>query len=231
MQKHALEVPAIAIECSGLEVLAERYAIDSPQRSPVAKSELDHDSYDLAALSNYVPYCAAGTTDRKAAGIIQRAFKKMKLPAPPIFTLREVENFTAFIRDLPAPITEIDARIEALNAGVQCLILVPSKPNNLIEREAFPPERDVEREMLPLGGLKIWSRAKLPWSILYTELQQFHDELECGNGKDAVLYGLRSSSDTVTTDFEIRIPFGMFDLAKKEIEQAFAKMAFPNAQK
>ncbi len=120
MQEHALDVPAIAIECTGLEALAERYAADNVRRSSIHKSKLDHDSNDLAALSNFVPYCIAGTTDAKALGIMQRAFKKMGTTPPRLFALRDVEKFTAFVTELPAPVTEIHPEAEATSAEGRC---------------------------------------------------------------------------------------------------------------
>jgi hypothetical protein len=220
MEEHALEVPAISIECTGLEVLAERYAADNPQPSAVEKSQLAHDSYDLAALSNYVPYCTAGTTDAKASGIIQRAYQKMKMPPPAIFTLRQIDEFTAFVKNLRIPITKIEVNSEALNGGVQCLLLVRRKPEKLIDRESFPPENGVQREMVPMGGLKVWSRVRIPWAALLNALKRFDDELEDAPGGDGVLYALTCIDNAVKLLFEIEIPFGMFELAKEDIHRA-----------
>jgi hypothetical protein len=221
MQEHALEVPAIAIECVGLEALAERYAADNAQSSPVEKSQLDHDSYDLAALSNFVPYCVAGTTDAKAAGIIARAYKKMNAKPPPIFTLRQIESFTAFLKNLPLPIQEVDPESEALMAPVQSLLLLRGRPNRLIQRESFPARQDIQREMVPLGGLKVWSAKKVPWSTLLGELRQFDDEFGDAMEGDDVLYGLTAAEQAAQRHFEVRIPFGTLDLARDEIERAF----------
>jgi hypothetical protein len=222
MQEHALEVPAIAIDCVGLEALAERYAKDHPQPSSVDKSELDHDSNDLAALSNFVPYCAAGTTDAKAAGIIVRAYKKMKAQAPTIFTLRTIEKFTTFIRELPMPTLEVDVENEAMNAASQCLLLLRREPDILIDREPFSPRNGVQREMIPLGGLKVWSIEGIPWRALLHELEQFDEELEDAPGGDGVLYGLTGTERAVQLRFEIQIPLGMFSLAQEDIDKAFA---------
>ena len=221
MQEHALEVPAIAIDCIGLEALAERYAKDHAQPSSVDKSELDHDSNDLAALSNFVPYCAAGTTDAKAAGIIARAYKKMKAQAPTIFTLRELEQFTTFIRELRTPTSEVDLESEALKAGSQCLLLQRREPDILIDREPFPPRNGVQREMIPLGGLKVWSIEQVPWGSLLHELEQFDKEIEDAPGGDGVLYGLTATERAAKLRFEIQIPFGMFSLAQEDIDKAF----------
>ena len=223
MEKHALEVPAIAIECAGLETLAERYAADNPQPSSVGKSQLDHDSYDLAALSNFVPYCAAGTTDAKAAGILARAYKKMNAQPPVIFTLREIERFTAYVKDLPIPVTKIDPKAEALSAGAQLLLLLRRTPDKLIGRESFPSVSGIQREMIPMGGLKVWSSEKVAWPALLGELQRFEDELEDAPGGDGVLYGLTASRNAVELHFQVKIPFGMFNLAREEIERAFEK--------
>ncbi|HVF70030.1 MAG TPA: hypothetical protein VM940_00295 [Chthoniobacterales bacterium] len=219
MQQHALEVPAIAIECTGLEVLAERYAIDNPQPSAVRKSQLDHDSYDLEALSNYVPYCTAGTTDAKASGIIQAAYRKLKTEPPAIFTLRQIEAFTTFVRNLPS-VTTLDPASEAMRDGVQCLILTRAKPEKLISRESFPSENGIEREMLPTGGLKVLSRVKVAWASLLRALQRLEDELEDAPGGDGVLYGFMCADDTADLRFKVDIPFGMFELAQEDIERS-----------
>ena len=217
MEEHALEVPAISIECIGLEVLAERYAADNPRPSAIGKSQLDHDSHDLAALSNYVPYCAAGTTDAKASGIIERAYKKMNAQPPAIFTLRQI------VESLPVPATQIDVNAEALNSGVQCLLLVRRKPHELIDRESFPAKNGVKREMTPMGGLKVWSRLEIPWGNLLNELRDFEGELEDAPRGDGVLYGLTCTNDAVKLLFDIEIRFGMFDRAKEDIEHALHK--------
>jgi hypothetical protein len=223
MEKHALEVPALSIECVGLEVLAERYAADNPRASAVAKSQLDHDSYDLAALSNFVPYCAAGTTDAKASGIIRRAYKKMKVDPPAMFTLREIEDFTEFVTRLPAPAMDVDPIVEARNSGVQCLILLRRKPDHLISRESFAERNGFEREMLPAGGLKVWSRINVPWPALIKELRDLDDELEDAPGGDGLLYALTCVNEDVTLQWQVDVPFGMFDLAEQEIARACAQ--------
>ena len=223
MEQHALEVPAIAIECTGLEVLAERYAADNPRPSAIEKSQLDHDSYDLMALSNFVPYCAAGTTDAKASGIIARAYKKMKMQPPTIFTLRQIESLTAFVRNLPIAIALVDVRAEALTAGAQSLILLPREPDKLIDRESFPPKNGIEREMIPMGGLKIWSGVKVPWPALVAELQRFDDELEDTPSGDCVLYGFTRTHNALELCFQVAIPFGMFELAQEEIHRALER--------
>ncbi len=92
MSEHALEVPAIAGECTALEALAEQYAMDNIHKRKVEKSQLDHDSYDLAAIANFVPYCDAGVFDGNAVAIARRAYKKLNLPSPLLFPFREIEN-------------------------------------------------------------------------------------------------------------------------------------------
>ena len=78
MRDHAHEIPAIAIETAGLEALGEQYASDNVRKRAVEKSQLDHDSNDLTALSNFVPYCAAGISDGNAVAIARRAYKKFE---------------------------------------------------------------------------------------------------------------------------------------------------------
>jgi len=46
MRDNFMRVPAIAVETTALESLAEQYAIDRSQRRQVANSQLDHDSND-----------------------------------------------------------------------------------------------------------------------------------------------------------------------------------------
>ena len=132
-----------------------------------------------------MPYCVAGTTDAKAAGIITRAYKKMNAQAPAVFTLRELERFTTFVRELPMPTSEVDMETEALNAQSQSLVLLPRERDILIDREPFPSRNGVQREMIPLGGLKVWSTAQIPWVSLLRELEHFDRELEDAPGGDA----------------------------------------------
>src|SRR5438132_14164649 len=94
--------------------MTEQYAKDNVQKRKVARSQLDHDSYDLAAIANFVPYCDAGIFDSNAVAIARRAYRKLNIPAPELFPFREINDFTDYLNSLPAPDTEVDPETEAL---------------------------------------------------------------------------------------------------------------------
>jgi hypothetical protein len=206
MGEHALDVPAIAIECAGLEALAEQYAIDNVHKRKVEKSQLDHDSYDLSAIANFVPYCDAGIFDGNAVTISRRAYKKLNLAATRIFSFQEIDQFTEYLINLPAPEREIDPKAEAKKTSDRTLFVVPWQKDGLIRRELLTPVRHVEREILPFGGLKVWSKQNVGWPDLLKILESAVHDSELNN--EMTLYG----ADSGYVVFEVRVPFGMFDL-------------------
>jgi hypothetical protein len=218
MSEHALEVPAIAIECTGLEALAEQYATDNIQRRKVEKSQLDHDSYDLAAIANFVPYCDAGIFDGNAVAIARRAYRKLNIPAPQLFPFREINDFTDYLNSLPAPEKEVDPETEALPDS-RSLIVIPWQKNKLIRRERLSSADDIQREILPSGGLKVWSRHIIDWSVLLAALENSLEE--CGIDQEMTMYGVGLSNSGSRVAFHVRVPFGMFDLCREEIQAAF----------
>jgi hypothetical protein len=217
MGEHALDVPAIAIECAGLEALAEQYAIDNVHKRKVEKSQLDHDSYDLSAIANFVPYCDAGIFDGNAVTISRRAYKKLRLPARSIFSFREIDQFTDYLISLPAAEQEIDLKAEAKKCHGRTLFVVPRRKDKLIRRELLTPLGPIKREILPLGGLKVWSKQKVGWADLLKTLESAVHESELNN--EMIMYGAESG-DVL---FEVRVPFEMFDLCREEIATAFEK--------
>jgi hypothetical protein len=218
MSEHALEVPAIAIECTGLEALAEQYATDNVQRRKVEKSQLDHDSYDLAAIANFVPYCGAGIFDGNAVAIARRAYKKLNIPAPQLFPFREINDFTEYLNSLPVPENEVNPETEASWHG-RTLILVCWQKDKLIRRERLNPINDIQREVLPFGGLKVWAPHTTEWSMLLAAIESSIDEAEIS--QEMIMYGTTISNNSPAVAFQIRVPFGMFDLCRDEIEAAF----------
>ena len=217
MRDHALDVPAIAIECTALEALAEQYATDNVQKRKVAKSQLDHDSYDLAAISNFVPYCDAGIFDGNAVAIARRAYKKLNIPAPQLLPFREINDFINYLNSLAVSERDVDPEKEALS-GVRSLILTPWRNDNLIRRERLIPLNDIEREILPLGGVKVWSQHPIDWLVLLNALEDSFKEQASGHEMTLHAIGVGNTGSRVT--FQIRVPFGMFDLCRNEIEAA-----------
>ena len=119
------------------------------------------------------------------------------------------------------PTSEVDMETEALNAQSQSLVLLPRERDILIDREPCPSRNGVQREMIPLGGLKVWSTAQIPWVSLLRELEHFDRELEDAPGGDSILYGFTATGSAAQLHFEIQIPFGMFNLAQEDIDKAF----------
>jgi hypothetical protein len=216
MRDHFLEVPAIAIETTGLESLAEQYAIDQARKREVAKSQLDHDSNDLAALSNFVPYCDAAISDGNAVAIIRRAYKKLRRPPPKLFVQREIGKFVEFLQGLPPPEPEPDARTEITRTAGRSLVLIPRRREELVLRERFPDLDDIHREILPFGGLKVWTRKDTEWPVMVAALERFHADVEVGQG-EATIFG---GDDQRELLFDVRLPFGMFELAEADISAA-----------
>jgi hypothetical protein len=217
MRDHALDVPAIAIECAGLEALAEQYATDNVSKRKVEKSQLDHDSYDLAAISNFVPFCDAGIFDGNAVSIARRAYKKLNIPAPQLFPFREINGFINYLNSLPESEKDVDPEKEALSS-VRSLILTPWQKDNLIRRERLDPINGIEREILPLGGMKVWSQHPIDWLMLLKALEGSFEEQASGHEMTLHAIGVGNTGSRVA--FQIRVPFGMFDLCRGEIEAA-----------
>jgi len=219
MREHALEVPAIAIECSGLESLAEQYAADNTQKRRVGRSQLDHDSHDLSAISNFVPYCDAAILDGNAVAISRRAYKKLKLVVPTLFFFFFIDQFTKYFNKMPAPEPQVDASTEAKRTDGRSLFVIPWQQKTLIRRESLAPSREVQREILPLGGLKVWSIGQIAWRDLLKILESSIQEAKLNN--EMIMYGAKAGH----VAFQIRIPFGMFDLCRDEINTTFEHLS------
>jgi hypothetical protein len=215
MREHALQVPAIAIECAGLESLAEQYAADNTRKRRVDTSQLDHDSHDLSAISNFVPYCDAAILDGNAVAISRRAYKKLKLGAPTLFTFSEIGRFTEFLSEMPTPERQIDADAEAKRTDGQSLFTIPWQKKTLIRREALISIGDIRREILPLGGLKVSSNQNVRWRDLLKILESSIQETKLSG--EMIMYAAQSQK----VSSQMRIPFGMFDLCRDEIDAAF----------
>lgn len=219
MRDHALKVPAVEIECVGLEALAEQYAIDNPKRRAVGKSQLDHDSNDLAAASNFVPYCVGGLLDANAVTIVRRAYKKMRKTPPNLFSYQELDAFNQFLETLPKPEEKTVSQRELERSIGRVVFTIPRDGKELIGREALGRENGVGRELLPFGGVKVSSESDVPWRTMLTMLESI--EKEFGAGGEAILYGGTSTKDGAKMLLSVRVPFGMFDVGRAEIEAAF----------
>ena len=223
MREHALEVLAVAIECVGLESLAEQYALDNKRKRAVQKSQLDHDANDLAALSNFVPYCDAAILDGNAVGVVRRAYKKLRNEPPQLFTWREIEKFSDFLEAMPAPETETRPESEIERLPGQTLLMIPHKKKELIRRESLAPQGRIGREILPFGGLKVSSEEPIEWEGLLAALETSLSEMSAELGGEALMYGGRTADAKGETLFQIRVPFGMFDLCREETLAAFER--------
>jgi hypothetical protein len=168
-----------------------------------------------------VPYCIAGTTDAKAAEILRRAYAKLHKAPPAIFTLRQLVDFTEFVSQLSKAEKEIDPVVELSTSGRQSLMLVPEVGDKLIAREAYSPIVNIQREILPLGGLKVWSDAMIGWQPLLAALEAFDNELTHEGGSEANLSGGLVTENGPGIHFKIRVPFGIFAACRPEIEAAF----------
>jgi hypothetical protein len=218
MRDHALEVPAVEIECVGLEALAEQYAIDNPRRRAVEKSQLDHDSNDLSVASDFVPYCVGGMLDANAITIVRRAYKKMHKTPPNLFSYRVLDAFNEFLQALPKPEEKTVPQSELERSIGRVLFTIPRDGNELIGREALGRENGVSRELLPFGGLKVSSESDVPSRTMLTMLESI--EKDFGAGGEAILYGGTSTKDGAKMLLSVRVPFGMFDVGRTEIEAA-----------
>jgi hypothetical protein len=227
MRDHALEVPAMGIESVGLECLARQYAIDNERVRAVTNSQLDHDCNDLAAISNFVPYCAGAISDGNAVNLARTAYKKIDKVAPTLFTRRELGEFTDFLEQLPSPGAEPNPESELARSTGRTLFVIAQRKNELIGREAFSSIRDIKREILPFGGLKVWSE-HADWPNLLAALESLADETKEEFGGEAVLYGGQVTGGVGEIKFSLRVPIGSLNLCRDEIESAFASVGFPN---
>jgi hypothetical protein len=228
MRERALDVHAIAIESVGLESLARQYAIDNTRVRAVADARLDHDCNDLAALSNFVPYCVAAISDGNAVNVVRKAYKELRKTPPILFTRRELEEFTKFLEGMPPPEGKTGPDVEAARSTGQTLFTIPWKKHELIQRELLKPIGDIKREILPFGGLKVWSDANTDWPKLLAALETSFEETKSELGGEAVLYGARSSDGVGQILFDVRVPFGMITVCRDEIENAFASVRSSN---
>jgi hypothetical protein len=228
MRDHALDVHAIEIDCVGLEALAEQYAIDNERRRPVEKSRLDHDGYDLAALANFVPYCGGAISDGNAVAVVRRAYKKLRKTPPALFTYRELDAFTEFLETLPPPEPKTEPESEIQRSVGRVLFTVPREGNELIQREPMFAVGRIERELLPFGGLKVSSGPDVSWAELFVVLEPSAEEM--GSGGETILYGGQSTATGAHIAFSVRVPFGIFNVIRDEIERAFSSAIAKNPE-
>jgi hypothetical protein len=222
MRDHALDVHAVAIESVGFESLARQYAIDNKRGRAVADSQLDHDSNDLKALSNFVPYCAAGIFDGNAVNVVRKAYKDLRKTPPRLFMRRELEEFTTFLEAMPPPEGEPEPNVEATPSTGRTLFTIPRKKRELVWRESLDPAGAIKREILPFGGLKVWSEENTDWRELLTALESSFDQTKKEFGGEAVLYGAQSSHGVGAVLFQVRLPFGRINGCRDKVEAAFA---------
>jgi hypothetical protein len=222
MRDHALEVHAIQIQSVGLETLARQYAVDNKTVRAVANSQLEHDCNDLTAASNFVPYCAAAISDGNAVNIVRRAYKEVGKTPPTLFTRRELKEFTEFLGEMPPPEGEPDPESEAARSTRRTLFTIPRKKRELIRRELFNPIGGIKREILPFGGLKVWSEGNAGWPSLLAALESLAKETKAEFGGEAVLYGGRGMNGRSEIFFQRRVRLSVLNLCLDEIEAAFA---------
>ena len=228
MRENALKVPSICVESVGLEALAEQFASDADRKSrrSVGKSQLGHDSNDLAALSNFVPYCRAGISDGNAITLIHNAYRKLNVVPPKLFRRNQLKLAVDFLERLPAPETKTNPIEEVMRTSGKSLILVPWElnENELITREDLEPLNGIQRQILPFGGLKVWSLdPKHDWSALLEVLERSLEELKRGVGNESTVYGGVNTGGSAQIKFGVRIPCGMVELARNEFETTFAR--------
>jgi hypothetical protein len=120
---------------------------------------------------------------------------------------------------MPTPEPETDPQVESERTTGRSLFGVPWQKNKLVRREALPPVGDISREILPFGGFKVWSEKKVDWSTLSAAFES--SVTEEGPSGEMVMYGGESGDGHDRVAFAVRIPFGMFDLSRDEIETAF----------
>jgi hypothetical protein len=223
MRDHALDVPAIAIGSVGLECLARQYAVDNKRVRAVTNSQLDHDWNDLAAISNFVPYCVAAISDGNAVNLARTAYKKIDEIAPTLFPRRELGEFTDFLEQLPPPEAEPNPESELARSTGRTLFVIPRKKFELIGREAFSSIGDIKREILPFGGLKVWSE-HADGANLLAALESLADETKKEFGGEAVLYGGLVIREVGQILFQRRVSIGSLNLCRDEVETAFASV-------
>jgi len=119
---------------------------------------------------------------------------------------------------LSAPENEVIPETEA-SADGRTLILIPWQKDKLIRRERLSSVNDIKREILPLGGLKVWAPHTTDWSVLLTAVESSIDEAEIAH--EMTMYGLTVSNTGSPIAFQVQIPFGMLDLCRGDIEAAF----------
>jgi hypothetical protein len=222
MRDRALDVHAIAVECVGLESLARQYAIDNKTVRSVPNSQLDHDCNDLAALSNFVPYSVTAISDGNAVNVVRRAYKELRKTPPILFLRRELTEFTEFLEALPLPEGETDPEAEMARSRGHTLFTIPRRKDELVRRELLDPVGEIKREILPFGGLKVWSEPNADWPSLLAALESAAEEMKDELGGEALMYGGRGIHGKGEILFDLRVPCGLFDVCRSEIQQAFA---------
>jgi hypothetical protein len=123
---------------------------------------------------------------------------------------------------MPVPERQIDLDAEAKSTHGRSLFVIPWQKNTLIRRESLTPIGDIRREILPLGGLKVSSNQNVSWRNLLKIFESSIQETELSG--EMIMYAVQSQNVTS----QIRIPFGMFDLCRDEIDAAFPASE-PNA--
>ena len=219
MRDRSLDVPAVEIECVGVEALAEQYASDNPRRRAVENSRLDHDMNDLSAASNFVPYCAGGILDANAITIVRRAYRKLHKTPPTLFTYRELDSFNEFLEAFSAPQQTPVPLLEIERSKGRVLLTVPFDGDELVRREPLGEVNSVICELLPFGGVKVSSESSVAWQTLLSVLESIHKEF--GSGGEATLYAGTSIGGRAHILSDVRVPFGLFEVARDDIQQAF----------
>ena len=91
--------------------------------------------------------------------------------------------------------------------------------DELVRRELLSEVDSVICELLPFGGVKVSSESSVAWQTLLSVLESIDEEF--GSGAEVTLYGGTSIVGCAQILLSIRVPFGLFDVARDDIQRAF----------
>jgi hypothetical protein len=164
----------------------------------------------------------AAISDGNAVNVVRKAYKDLRKTPPILFLRRELAEFTEFLEALPTPEGETDPEAEMARSRGHTLFTIFRKKDELVRRELLDPVGGIKREILPFGGLKVWSEANADWPSLLAALESSVEETKEELGGEAVLYGGRATHSSGEILFNVRVPVGILDVCRDEIQNAFA---------